>query len=159
MRNKSDVPKRFRDFCQEFGAPLEVFSDNAKEAMSAEFDEVLREFMIRKRHTSEPHYQNQNPAERMIGHTKETHERLMDRSGLPACFWLCALLYQTEMSRHMSHPALGGKGPIEFITGQVPDISKYLHFWWFKIVNYFAKDALHTLARAAYWLGPNLTCG
>src|SRR6478672_6704720 len=124
MRTKADVPKRFRDFIREFGAPLEVFSDNAKEAMSAEFDEVMREFMVRRRHTSEPHYQNQNPAERIIGHVKESHERLMDRTGTPACFWLRALLFETEMHRHLSHPALGGKSPMEFITGRVPDIDK-----------------------------------
>src|SRR6476620_974433 len=161
MRTKADVPKRFRDFIREFGAPLEVFSDNAKEAMSAEFDEVMREFMVRRRHTSEPYYQNQNPAERIIGHVKESHERLMDRTGTPACFWLRALLFETEMRRHLSHPALGGKSPMEFITGRVPDISKYLHFRWFEIVNYFVKDIQvpGTRQRAAYWLGPNTTCG
>jgi hypothetical protein len=161
MRSKADVPKRFRDFIREFGAPMEVFSDNAKEAISEEFEEVMREFMIHYRHTSEPHFQNQNPAERIIGHVKEWHERLMDRTGTPACFWLRALLFLTEMSRHMSHPTLEGKSPIEFITGRVPDVSKYLHFRWFEIVNYHVKDieAPRTRQRAAYWLGPNLTCG
>ena len=161
MRSKADVPKRFRDFIREYGAPMEVFSDNAKEAISEEFEEVMREFMIRKNHTSEPYYQNQNPAERMIGHVKESHERLLDRTGTPACFWLRGLLFLTEMSRHLSHPALEGKSPIEFITGQVPDISKYLHFRWFEIVNYHVKDTEppHTRQKAAYWLGPNTTCG
>ena len=91
MHSKADVPKQFRDLCCKFGALLEVFSDNAKEAISEEFDEVMREFMVRRRHTSEPHYQNQNPAEPVIGHIKDAHERLVDRTGTLACFWLRAL--------------------------------------------------------------------
>ena len=61
----------------------------------------------------------------------------------------------------MLHPALGGKSPIKYITGRVPNISKYCLFRWFEIVNFYMKDVkLPGLRqRATYWLGPNNICG
>ena len=131
MGSKAAMPKTLMQFIAECGAPLELFSDNAKEECSKEVQEILNQFMIRRHKRSEPYQQNQNPAERMIGDIERQVNICMDRLGVPAPMWLLCTEYVVALYTHLAQESLGGKSAIQHVTGHLPDISPYLmfHFW------------------------------
>jgi hypothetical protein len=86
----------------------------------------------------------------------------MDCTGTQASFWLLCLLYVVFLLNHLASDALGGLSPIEVATGQHPDISAPLQFWWFEPVLYsvdhhsFASDSPEKSGR---WVGVAETQG
>jgi hypothetical protein len=54
--------------------------------------------------------------------------RVMNFSGAPAHTWLLALMYVCLSLNHLASDALGWKPPEQILTGQQPDISKFMHF-------------------------------
>eukprot|EP00957_Ditylum_brightwellii_P120063 9161651-Ditylum_brightwellii.AAC.1 len=60
-----------------------LFSDNAKAQISMAIKDVSRQYNIDDLQ-SEPHKQNQNPAERCIKEVKAMTNMIMDRFGAPA---------------------------------------------------------------------------
>ena len=63
MNSEKEFPDAFTDFIQSYGAPKALFSDNTKSEVSACVLDILRQYCIGQQ-LSEPHEQNQNPAER-----------------------------------------------------------------------------------------------
>ena len=60
----------------------------------------------------------------------------MNLTGAPAHCWLLCLLYVCSLLNVIALPALGGLTPTEALTGQVPDISHFLHFSFWEPVYY-----------------------
>jgi hypothetical protein len=60
----------------------------------------------------------------------------MKFSGAPANTWLLALMYVCILLNHFASAALGWKTPLQVLTGQTPDISKFLHFSFYEPVYY-----------------------
>ena len=52
---------------------------------------------------------------------------LMNLTGAPAHCWLLFMLYVCNLQNATASPALGGLTPLQALTGQVPDISHFLH--------------------------------
>ena len=52
----------------------------------------------------------------------------MNLSGAPPHFWLLCLVYVCSLLNVTASLAHGGLTPIQALTGQVPDISHFLHF-------------------------------
>ena len=77
---------------------------------------------------SEPYHQNQNKVEQCYGVVERYINTLMNLTGAPAHCWLLCLLYVCNLLNVTSSPALGGLTPTQALTGQVPDISHFLHF-------------------------------
>ena len=65
----SDFPDHLTQFIADKGAPTLLMSDNATAETSKAANKICREMRI-KRHTSEPHKQNQNPVERSVQDVK-----------------------------------------------------------------------------------------
>ena len=127
MQKESQMPGTLQDFIRTYGAPSDLFSDNAKVQISAAVKNILCFYNIGD-FQCEPHHQHQNPAERCIQDIKHLGNQIMDRTGTPAKFWLLCLLFVICLYNHLALEILGGKTPLEIATGQQPDISAFLNF-------------------------------
>ena len=88
------MPETLKDFTREIGAPTGLLSDNAKTEVQEAVQEWLRTYHIYS-WTSEPHQQNQNPAEQRIGEVKRTSNMLMDRTNTASEDWYLCTVYTT----------------------------------------------------------------
>ena len=132
MSSESQVHMALQDFIRFYGAPKNLFSDNAKSQIGLKVQEILRHFTI-GHYKSEPHQQNQNPAERRIQDIKRHTNVLLDRTGSPAELWLLCMLYVVDLHNHLASPKIDNHvTPIQKAFGYVPDISKFLQFHWYQ---------------------------
>ena len=60
----------------------------------------------------------------------------MNLTGAPAHCWLLCMLYVCSLLNATESPALGGLTPLQALTGQVPDISHFLHFSFWEPIYY-----------------------
>ena len=59
----------------------------------------------------------------------------MDRTGTPSQYWLLCTLYAIMLSNHMAGETLGWRTPTEAAFNVKPDISPFLHhYWWEKVL-------------------------
>ena len=159
MRQKSQMVETLKDFTREIGAPSGLLSDNAPEEIQEKVQEWLRSYHI-PHWTSEPHYQNQNPAERRIGDVKRTTMMLMDRTGTPDKDWFLCMKYIVYVLNRMSHEVLDNKTPIEVGLGVTPDISACLQFRWYEPVYYRDSDSFpHSQEKPGRFVGIAEHCG
>jgi hypothetical protein len=70
----------------------------------------------------------------------------LNLSGAPADTWLLALMYVCLLLNHLASSALGWKTPMQALTGQTPDISKFLHFSFYEPVYYHSYSDTYPLA-------------
>jgi hypothetical protein len=112
-----------------------LISDCAKAEMSNRVKQILRALCISSWY-SEPYHENQNFAENRYGTIKAATNRVMNFSGAPAHTWLLALIYVCLLLNHLASAALGWKSPEQILTGQTPDISKFMHFSFYEPVYY-----------------------
>ena len=151
LKHKSDMAKTFAEHIRTKGAPTKLIRDDAKEERSKDVMDLLRYYAIDD-WTSEPYHEWQNYAERKIQDIKRTTNSLMDRTGTPAKYWLLCTLFILGMFNVVAHETNHGRTPIEVQTGQQPDISAYLAFYWFEPVVY--KGPGDRFEKAGYWVGP-----
>jgi hypothetical protein len=149
MKSETQVPDAFEDVIQRTCTPLGLMSDQAKSEMHRRMKDLLRMYEIGDAQ-SEADYQNQNPTERKIQTIKKTVNGTMDRTGCPPKCWLLCLLFVIGLFNHL--PNSDGNIPLTVVTGQIPDISKYLHyhFWQEVFVSVPGKPHQEQLARWCY---------
>ena len=112
-------------FVLEWGAPDVIRRDNSKMQNSDAWKSYERKMLI-KSETSEPHNQQQNPAERRIQTLKANMNAIMDRTGTPDFMWYECMLYQVSILNMIALEQLGGKNAIEAALGHSVDISPYI---------------------------------
>lgn len=150
VRSDEEYPKCLKEYIRKCGAPDKIWTDQAKAMTnSKQVQEILRMYHIDDGH-SEPHYQNQNFAERHAQDIKRTTKTIMNATNTPAMWWLLAALYVTSLFNHLSTPTLGDRTPLELKFGQTPDVSKFMHFRWWEPVYYRDADNTEKLGR---WAG------
>ena len=110
------------------GAMTTLITDGGRCEISKNVADLLRSLFI-KQHESEPYHQHQNKAEQRYGVVKRYINTLMNLTGAPAHCWLLCMLYLCSLLNATASPALGGLTPLQALTGQVPDISHFLHFF------------------------------
>ena len=81
------------------GAPNKLVSDRTQVIVSNNVLDILRTFCI-KNWQSEPHQQQQNPAERRFQTIKTAANRVLDRSGAPPDTLLLRLKYVCYLLNH-----------------------------------------------------------
>jgi hypothetical protein len=138
MRDKDQMPNTLEDLIRDHGAPQGLFSDNAKEQTSTAVKNIQCMYCI-KDTQNEPHYQNQNYAERRIQDVKRLANSIMDRTGTPAAFWLLCTLYVIYLLNHVAHEPLNGLTPMTRAFGIETDVSSLLSFHWWQPVYYAAQ--------------------
>jgi hypothetical protein len=118
---------------REQGAMSKLISDCAKAETSEPVKQILCALVISAWY-SEPYHENQNFAENWYGTIKTSTNWVMNLSGAPAHTWLQAMLYVCLLMKHIASAVLGWKSPEQVLTGQPPDISKFLHFSFYEPV-------------------------
>ena len=106
-----------------------IITDGGKYEISKKVAHLLRNLFI-KQYESEPYHQYQNKAEQRYGVVKRHINTLVNLSEVPAHHWLLSLVYVCALLNVTASPALYGITPIQALTGQVPDISHFLHFFF-----------------------------
>ena len=117
------------------GAMTTLITDGGRYEISKKVADLLRNIFI-KQHESEPYHQHQNKAEQRYGVVKRYINTLMNLTGAPAHCWLLCMLYVCHLLNATASPALGGLTPLQALTGQVPDISHFLHFSFWEPIYY-----------------------
>ena len=92
MKNDSEFVNTLQDVIRKRGAMNKLISDRAQVEISNKVLDILRNFVIED-WQSEPYHEHQNPAERRYQMVKRYTNRILARTGAPACTWLLALLY------------------------------------------------------------------
>ena len=154
MKSEKNIPQALAELLRKHGAPNNLKSDNAKAILGDATQEILRQYCIGSQY-SEPHYQNQNPAERRIQDIKADVNKLMDCTNTPAPFWLLCTLFVIYLSNRTSLESLQGCTPLQRASGIVPDISSLLHYHWWQPVYYMDEDATFSYSKekGGRWVG------
>jgi hypothetical protein len=132
-----------------------LISDCAKADYSIRFKQILRVLCISS-WFSEPYHENQNFAENRYGTLKAATNHVMNFSGALADTWLLALMYVCILLNHLASSALGWKTPLQVLTGQTPDILKFLHFLFYKPVYFHSYSGSFTSSsneEQGWWVG------
>ena len=140
IAKKSDCGLALDKFVREFGAPSLLIFDGSKEQTGRRtaFQAALRKYEIPQR-VSEPQRHNQNPVEGVIRELRKKWYRTVFRTNCPLKLWDYAIPYIARIMCLTASDSgkLNGRTPMEYITGETPDISEYLDFsfwdWvWYK---------------------------
>jgi hypothetical protein len=111
------------------GAPHKLLSDSAQVLICNKVQDILRTHYI-KSWQSEPHQQQQNPAERRYQTIKRAANHVLDRLGAPDYTWFLCLQYVCYLQNHAYNSTLKGV-PLQLLSSITIDISPLLqsHFW------------------------------
>ena len=141
------------------GAMTTLITDGGRYEISKKVADLLRSLFI-KQHESEPYHQHQNKAEQRYGVVKRYINTLMNLNGAPAHCWLLCMLYVCNLLNATASPALGGLTPLQALTGQVPDISHFLHFPFWEPIYYKVDESepdhrfpSHSNEKRGHWVG------
>ena len=149
------IGQSLKDFTHDFGIPNHLTFDGAQAQVGKGtlFMKTVKQYDI-KYHVSAPRRPNENPAEGSIGQLKMRWYRVMMKKKVPKRIWDYGMIWVTEtgnLSVSSSRYA-NGRTPIEYITGETPDISEYLDFGFYDWVVYRANAGLGELS-IGRWLG------
>ena len=144
-----------RDFCHDFGVPANLTFDGAlaQVGRNTEFMKAIRKYHI-EYHVSGPRRPNENPAEGAIREVKKRWYRIMLKKNVHPRLWDFGLVWVCETGNLTvsSSRYAQGRTPIEYITGDTPDISEYLDFGFYDWVTYRTDAGLGPLSLGR-WLG------
>ena len=137
-------PKKFvnslEDNIRKCGAMDKLLSDRAQTETGTRAQNILRALFISS-WQSEPHQQQQNPAERKYQTLKRYTNTILSRTGAPANTWLLCLLYVCFLLYHLACWSLQWQTPLEALEGSTPDISPLLRFSFWDPVYYKLDDS------------------
>jgi hypothetical protein len=155
LKTGKEFVTMLEDNIREWGARDKVISDCANAETSERVKKILRALFISSWY-SEPFRENQNFAENCYATIKATTNRVMNFSSDPATTWLLAWCYVCLLLNHLASATLGWKSPEQVLTGQRPDISKFLHFSFYEPVYYHAYSDTFPSASTeeqGWWVG------
>ena len=132
-------PKQFvnslEDNIRKRGAMDKLVSNRAQTEIGQRAQDILRAIFISS-WQSEPHQQQQNPAERKYQMLKWYTNTILSRTGAPATTWPLCLLYVCFLLNHLACQSLQWRTPLEALEGSTPDISPLLRFSFWDPVYY-----------------------
>ena len=143
------------DFAHDFGVPERLIFDGAmaQQGKNTLFMKNIRKYYINYK-ISNPRRPNENPAESAIREVKKRWFRIMIKKRVPRRLWDYGLVWICETGNITVSSSRYGNGrtPIEFITGETPDITEYLDFSFYDWAIYRANAGLgeSSLGR---WIG------
>ena len=137
--NGENVGNSLNDFIHEFGAPDHLTYDGAAVQVGAKtkFVDTIRRNHIES-HVSAPYRPNENPAEASIREVKKKWYRIQAKKNVPERLWDYEISWVCETGNVTTSSSryANGRTPLEFITGETPDISEYLDFGFYDWVVY-----------------------
>jgi len=138
LKSDKQFVNSLEDNIRERGAPNKLISDRGQVHIGTKVLDILRALFIGS-WQSEPHQQQQNPFERRYQTVKTAANRVMDRSGAPACAWLLCLQYVCFLLNHSYDSSLCGI-PLTLLLGVTVDTSAFLRFHFWQEVYYLKED-------------------
>jgi hypothetical protein len=138
IKNDREFVNTLEDNIRQRGAPTKLISDSAQVEISKKVLDILCTLCISD-WQSEPHQQQQNPAERHYQTVKTTANRILDRSGAPAYTWLLCLQYTCYLLNHTYNTSINIV-PLQALVGSTIDISPLLRFHFWEKVYYKCVD-------------------
>ncbi|KAI2511702.1 Reverse transcriptase (RNA-dependent DNA polymerase) [Fragilaria crotonensis] len=155
MESKSGAGEALRQFVHDFGRPERLTSDGSREqsGKKTEFVRNVRKYSIDHRVT-EPDRPNHNFAEGVIREIRKKWYRVMTKKNVPRRLWDYGLRWVCEIQNRTSNSSreLGGRCPLEKVTGESVDISEYLDFGFYDRVWYKDNAGLGE-TKLGRWLG------
>ena len=140
MKTDKQFVNTLQDNIRRRGAMNKLISDRAQVEISKKVQDILRNLIISD-WQSEPHQQQQNPAERQFQDVKRMANTVLDRTGAPPSLWLQALMYVCLVLNLTSNASLNYAVPYTVLTGVTPDISALLQCEWYEPVYYREEEA------------------
>ena len=139
MKQKSEAGFALKELIQDVGIPKHLHTDGAKELTLGTWKQICKETGIQTTQT-EAHSQWQSRTEIEIRELKRHVRRLTSRSQTPTVLWDFCCQYVVELRNRIACLLLQlhGHTPYKMITGNTPDISKFLEFTWYQPVWYYA---------------------
>jgi Reverse transcriptase (RNA-dependent DNA polymerase) len=139
IRSDKQFVNTLEDNIRYRGAPTRLISDRAQVEISQKVLDILRTLCIGD-WQSEPHKQQQNPAERRFQTVKTAANRVMDRTGAPPNTWFLCLTYVCFLLNHTYNSSICDV-PLNRLTGSTVDISVLLKFFFWQKVYYKKVDS------------------
>ena len=139
LRNDSDFVNTLMDLIRKIGAMNMLVSDRAQVEISSKVKDVFRHLFI-KEWQSEPHYQNQNFAERIYQIVKTNCNKVLNSTNAPPNTWFLCLEYVCFVMYRMAWESLGWRTPYEKLKGSTPDISMTYRFRFWDLLYYTALE-------------------
>ena len=161
MSSKAKAGKALGSFINDYGVMTELVSDGGGEQVGhrTQFQDYVDKFDIR--HTlTEPGRSNQNRAEGVVNELRKRWFRVMVRKRVPRRLWdygfkwICKTMQLTAL--HTS--TLDGITPLQFVTGETPDISQYAEIGFYDWVKY-QENAGAGPEKIGRWLGVSENIG
>lgn len=134
IKTDKQLINMLEDNIRERGAPTKLISDQAQVEISDKVKGILCTLFIVE-WQSEPHQQQQNPAERRYQTIKNRANVVLDRTGAPAYMWLLALQYMCFLLNHC-YDSMIGTIPLSLHTGVTIDTSILLRFHFYQKVYF-----------------------
>jgi hypothetical protein len=154
MPTKAEAGDKLNTFVTTYGIPEEITTDGAKEETLGTWNAVRKKFLIHQSIT-EPHTPQQNKTEIEIKALKNHYRRIMHNHSVPEALWDFGLKHTARIRSHVARDSLGGRTPLEIMTGQTPDISEIMHFGFYDWVKYYDPAAFPSKREfLGRWLGP-----
>ena len=135
MTLRKDARKSLIKFTDDIGIPDFLVTDRVTKftSKSTEFMKEAHHMHICL-HTTEQGCKNQNhAAEWEIGMLAKCWKLCMLKKKVPKCLWDFGLVYEAEIMLRMAHSSDQCTG-YEEVTGQMPNISKWLDFEFYDLV-------------------------
>jgi hypothetical protein len=155
MESKSGAGEALRQFVHEYGRPEQLTTDGSREqcGKKTEFMRNIRKYLIDHRVT-EPERPNHNFAEGVIREIRKKWYRKMVKKHVPRRLWDYGLRWVCKIQNRTANSTrnLGGRCPLEKITGESVDISEYLDFGFYDWVWYKENAGLGE-TKLGRWLG------
>jgi hypothetical protein len=155
MEKKSLAGMALRQFIQDFGMSEKLTFNGSGEhtGPKTEFMKHVRDYAI-DYHITEPNRPQQNRAETVIREVKKRWFRQMVKRKVPKRLWDYGIVWVCEVMLLTSNSSfsLDGRTPMEQLTGEMPDISKYLDFGFYDWIWYKDNAGLGENC-IGWWLG------
>ena len=149
------IGNSLRSFIADYGVPEHLIYDGAKVQVGrfTIFQKTINDHQI-KPHVSAPYSPNQNPSEGSIRETKRRWYRLQAKKNVPDRLTDFGIKHISETGNVTANSSryLQGRTPIEFITGETPDICEYIDFGFYDYVYYRTNGGLDVPSMGR-WLG------
>jgi len=155
IKTKGDAGDGLNEFITDYGVPSKLTFDGSKEQTKpgTNFMKKIRKYDI-DFHVSEPERSNQNAAEGVIREVRKKWFRMMVAKRVPRRLWDYGYRHACKIMQHTASYSgrLKGKTPIEYVTGEKPDIGELLDFGFYDLCWYRENAGLGE-TQLGRWLG------
>ena len=155
MEHKSSAGQALKQFISDFGRPDKLVCDGAAEQVGkrTEFQSTVQNHAINL-HVTEPYHHNQSKVEGIVWEIRKHWFHIMLKKKVPKRLWDYSIKWVCEVMQHTASTSgdLSGRTAPEQLTGETPEISKYLDFTFYDWCWYNDNAGLGEM-KFGRWLG------